>query len=66
MELADWVKILSNAPMSLLLLYLLLKSQKELTEARARWDSERAAIYERLSGLTEKVVDAINQLTFKG
>lgn len=65
MDMIEWAKVITNAPMSLLLLYLLLKSQKDLTEARAKWDAERAALYERLAGLTEKVVDAINELTFK-
>lgn len=65
MDALEVVKLLANAPMSLLLLYLLIQEQRRHAETRAARDADNAHHFERVAGLTEKVTEAINELTFK-
>jgi hypothetical protein len=66
MDALEVVKLLANAPMSLLLLYLLINEQRRHAETRAQRDKDNAERFERVAGLVEKVTDAINELTFRG
>lgn len=65
MEALEIVKLLANAPMSLLLLYLLINEQRRHAETRAQRDADNARHFERVATLTEKVTEAVNELTFK-
>lgn len=65
MDALEVVKLLANAPMSLLLLYLLIQEQRRHAETRAARDAENSARFERVAGLVERVTEAINELTFK-
>lgn len=65
MEPLEIIKLLTDAPLSLILLYLLIRSQKELAEVRAARDADNTRTFERVAGLVERVTSAINELTFK-
>lgn len=65
MDGLEILKLLTDAPLSLVLLYLFIRAQKELAEVRAARDADNARTFERVAGLVEKVTAAINELTFK-
>lgn len=64
METIDIVKLLIEAPLSLLLLYLLIAEQRAHSETRKardednhRWVERFAALAERVSGAVESIED---------
>lgn len=65
MEALEVVKLLANAPMSLLLLYLLIQEQRRHAETRKARDDDNAKNSERLAELIRDVTEAVNELTFK-
>jgi hypothetical protein len=66
MDVVQVVQLLTNAPLTLVLLYLLVSEQKSHTETRKQRDGDQRAFMERFAGLAERVAAAVERLDLPG
>jgi len=65
MEPLEILKLLTDTPLALLLLYLLIQEQRAHTETRRARDADTVRYMERFALLVERVVTAIEKLEDK-
>lgn len=66
MDIPQILQLLTNAPLSLVLLYLLIKAQQETAEVRRGRDDDARQWIERFAVLAEKVSQAVERLDLPG
>ena len=66
MDVLQIVTVLTNAPLAMVLLYLLIKEQTAHIETRIKRDEELRVFMERFAGLAERVAAAVERLDLPG
>ena len=62
LDIIQVLQVLTNAPMTLILLYLLMKEQNAHQETRAKAREVELDLYNRTAALAERVISAIDKL----
>jgi len=66
MDIVQVIQLLTNAPLSLVLLYLLIRAQQETAEIRKGRDEDARQWIERFATLAERVAQAVERLDLPG
>lgn len=66
MDMTQIIGALAGTPLSLVLLYLLIKRDQELTETRKAMDTERREFWMQNASLAARVVEAVERLDLPG
>lgn len=66
MDTIEIIKLLSDTPLALLLLYLLINEQRRHAETRKERDSDARAWFERYAALADRVSAAVERLDLPG
>lgn len=66
MDIAQVLTLLTNAPLTMILLYLLVSEQRAHTETRKQRDKDLAEFMSRYAGLAERVSAAVERLDLPG
>ena len=62
MNVIEIIQLLTNAPLFLVLLFLLVNAQKEADEIRKERDADQRVWIERYAKLAERVSDAVERI----
>lgn len=66
MDAVEAVKLLLDAPLTIVLLYLLVREQKDHSETRRERDNDNRTWIERYAGLADRVSQAVERLDLPG
>lgn len=66
MDSIEILKLLTDAPLTILLLYLLLQEQRRHAETRKERDTDNRLWMERHAALADRVVQAVERLDLPG
>lgn len=66
MDVVQVIQLLTNAPLTIILLYLLIQEQRAHAETRLKRDEEQHAWLERYAALADRVAQAVERLDLPG